>query len=161
MSHSSTPKLGADYLVEGQAGGETSFNETLNILDTVIHPSVLDKDESTPPGSPSNGDAYIIPPASEAAATDDWEGQEDSIAAYHDGWIFITPQDGWRVFVADEDRVYRRVDGAWDATLQLPSYNDASRPSPSTAGRMIWNTDDDMINIDDGANWTLPDGTTT
>ena len=41
------------------------------------------------------------------------------------------------------------------------SYTDATRGSAGTAGRIIFNTDDGQINIDDGTNWTLPDGTTT
>jgi len=46
-------------------------------------------------------------------------------------------------------------------TLGLGTYNDAGRPAAGTAGRVIFNTDDGQLNIDDGANWTLPDGTTT
>jgi hypothetical protein len=43
----------------------------------------------------------------------------------------------------------------------LPTYTNATRPAPGTAGRLIFNSDDGQINIDDGTNWTLPDGTTT
>jgi len=39
--------------------------------------------------------------------------------------------------------------------------NDAGRGAAGTAGRVIFNTTDGQLNIDDGANWTLPDGTTT
>ncbi len=45
--------------------------------------------------------------------------------------------------------------------LVARSFNDAGRPSAGTAGRVIFNTDDGQLNIDDGTNWTLPDGTTT
>ena len=48
-----------------------------------------------------------------------------------------------------------------DVSLVLPSYTDTTRPSPGTAGKVIFNTDDGQLNIDDGTNWTLPDGTTT
>lgn len=44
---------------------------------------------------------------------------------------------------------------------QLPTFTDATRPAAGTAGRVIFNTDDGQLNIDDGTNWTLPDGTTT
>jgi hypothetical protein len=46
-------------------------------------------------------------------------------------------------------------------TLPLKSYTDATRGAPGTAGRVIFNTTDGQLNIDDGVNWTLPDGTTT
>lgn len=43
----------------------------------------------------------------------------------------------------------------------LYSRTDANRGAAGTAGRIIFNTDDGKLNIDNGSNWTLPDGTTT
>jgi len=43
----------------------------------------------------------------------------------------------------------------------LYSRTDSNRGAAGTAGRIIFNTDDGQLNIDDGTNWTLPDGTTT
>ena len=40
-------------------------------------------------------------------------------------------------------------------------YTDANRPNAGEAGKTIFNSDDGQLNIDDGTNWTLPDGTTT
>jgi len=40
-------------------------------------------------------------------------------------------------------------------------YSDATRPAAGTAGRIIYNSDDGNLNIDNGTNWILPDGTTT
>ncbi len=40
-------------------------------------------------------------------------------------------------------------------------YTDTSRPAAGTIGKVIFNTTDGQLNIDDGTNWTLPDGTTT
>lgn len=45
--------------------------------------------------------------------------------------------------------------------LQLPVLTDSTRGSPGTKGRLIFNDDDGQLNVDDGTNWTLPDGTTT
>lgn len=45
--------------------------------------------------------------------------------------------------------------------LQLPVKTDATRGAAGTAGLVIFNSDDGQLNIDDGSNWTLPDGTTT
>jgi hypothetical protein len=41
-----------------------------------------------------------------------------------------------------------------------PSKTDVSRGDAGKAGRVIYNTDSGQLNIDDGTNWTLPDGTT-
>lgn len=46
-------------------------------------------------------------------------------------------------------------------SLQLPVVTDATRGSAGTAGRIVFNSDDGNLNIDDGTNWILPDGTTT
>jgi len=45
--------------------------------------------------------------------------------------------------------------------FKAPVYTDATRPSAGTAGRIIFNSDDGQLNIDNGTNWTLPDGTVT
>jgi len=56
---------------------------------------------------------------------------------------------------------FKLVQMADQTTLRLGTYTDAQRPSAGTAGLIIFNTDDGQLNIDDGTNWTLPDGTTT
>jgi hypothetical protein len=51
-----------------------------------------------------------------------------------------------------------------DLTAQVMhpgTFTDANRGAAGTAGRVIYNSDDGQLNIDDGSNWTLPDGTTT
>lgn len=45
--------------------------------------------------------------------------------------------------------------------LHVPSFTDGTRGAAGTAARVIFNTTDGQLNIDDGTNWTLPDGTTT
>lgn len=45
--------------------------------------------------------------------------------------------------------------------LVIDVFTDATRGSAGTAGRVIFNSDDSQLNIDDGTNWILPDGTTT
>lgn len=45
--------------------------------------------------------------------------------------------------------------------FQFPVFTDANRPLPGTAGRVIFNTTDGNLNIDNGTNWILPDGTIT
>lgn len=52
-----------------------------------------------------------------------------------------------------------RVGGS--GKLALVVYTDATRPSAGIAGRVIFNSDDGQLNIDNGTNWTLPDGTIT
>lgn len=46
-------------------------------------------------------------------------------------------------------------------TTIFPSYSDSNRPAVGNVGRVIFNTDDGNLNIDNGTNWILPDGTVT
>ncbi len=50
---------------------------------------------------------------------------------------------------------------AFNQVLHFPVYDDAGRPAAGTAGRVIYNTTDSNLNIDNGTNWVLPDGTAT
>jgi hypothetical protein len=45
--------------------------------------------------------------------------------------------------------------------LGFPVYTNATRPAAGTAGRAIWNSDDNMLNIDDGTNWRDTNGNIT
>jgi hypothetical protein len=48
-----------------------------------------------------------------------------------------------------------------DGCIALHVHTDATRGAAGTAGRVIFNSDDANLNIDDGTNWILPNGTTT
>lgn len=48
-----------------------------------------------------------------------------------------------------------------DTGLQVPVKTDATRGSAGEAGRVIFNSDDGVLNLDDGTNWILTDGTPT
>lgn len=73
--------------------------------------SVLDR-LTTPPGSPNDGDRYIII----ATATGDWAGKENQIAEY-DGtglaWVYGIPNEGWTTRVESENLIYTFDGSAW------------------------------------------------
>jgi len=96
---SATPNLNIDYMVDAQAGAYIVVNDALNIIDALIQLSVKDRDLTAPPGGESNGDRYLV----DTPATGAWTGHEGDIAAYYDGWIFITPKEGFTMWVDDED----------------------------------------------------------
>jgi Protein of unknown function (DUF2793) len=95
-----SPNLAMPYLEAAQAQKHVTHNEALRVLDAVVMLAVLDRDLASPPGSPADGDRYLV--ASGAGAA--WSGQDGKIAAWQDGaWRFCAPHDGWRLWVADED----------------------------------------------------------
>lgn len=80
---------------------------------------------TTPPGSPANGDTYIIP----SGATGVWSGKTDQIAHFYGGaWTYWAPIEGVRLWLNDEDTEY-----AFDG-LSWVAYPIVGRLSKSVAG---------------------------
>jgi len=92
--------------------GEITYNANLRRIEALMRLAVIDRDLTSPPGSPADGDVYLIA----TSATGAWSGQDDDITWY-DGssWIFFTPVEGMRMYVNDEN-VFLVYDGAtWGA----------------------------------------------
>lgn len=103
-----TPSIALTYLEPSQTQKHVTVNAGFRTLDALVQPTVKDKDLAAPPGSPANGDAYIVA----AGASGAWAGQSGKVAAWYDtGWYFFVPKAGWSFYVQDEtvDYVY---DGA-------------------------------------------------
>jgi len=73
-----TPNLQLPYLIAAQAQKHVTHNEALRTLDAIVQLLVLDKDLATPPGSPADGNRYIVA----ASPTGAWTGQAGKIAAW-------------------------------------------------------------------------------
>lgn len=94
-----SPVIGFPYLLSNQSMKHVTVNESLRLLDGLVHLSVQDRVQTAPPGSVAEGDRYLI--ASSAAG--DWSGHDGELALYSDGgWIFLTPVTGWRAWVISE-----------------------------------------------------------
>ena len=59
MSDATTHLL-LPYILAAQAQKHVTHNEALRILDGLVQLSVLDRDLTSPPGSPADGDRYIV-----------------------------------------------------------------------------------------------------
>ncbi len=105
------PIIGGEYLVEEQSLRALTANDLINRLAALASPLVLDRDLTAPPGSPSEGDTYIVG----GSATGDWSGEDGNIAAYYSGWIFVTPRGGMTAYVSDEKLWlgYSSVESVW------------------------------------------------
>lgn len=97
-----TPIFDVDELIANQSQPHVPVNSAIRKLEAIVSKRVLDKDLSTPPGSPAEGDRYIVGPS----PTGDWAGRADQIAYYSGGWSFIQPETGWTVSVVDEAAEY-------------------------------------------------------
>lgn len=112
-----TTKLNLPELTASQSQKHVTHNEALAALDTLVQLSVADKDLTSPPGSPSVGDAYIVA----SVATGDWTSKEGNIAVYDGyGWVFHVPNAGWLCWVEDESDAYRYSGLSWAALSATP-----------------------------------------
>lgn len=107
-----TPVLGLDEISASQSQKETSHNAALRQLETRLV-RVLSKDVTTPPGSPSDGQAWIVP----SGATGIWSGKTNQIAAYiGTGWVYWVPLEGARLWTNDLDIEYAFDGTNWIVT---------------------------------------------
>jgi len=72
---------------------------------------VIDKDRNSPPGGESVGDRYIV----DSPGSGDWFGEDNNIAIYQGGgnWTFVTPTEGYIVWVDDENLLYGFTGSSW------------------------------------------------
>lgn len=95
-----TNKLGMPLIAADQAQKHVTHNDAINRLDQLVHQSVINQTTTAPPGSPSEGHAYVVA----SPATGDWIGREGQIAAWITGaWFYFVPRNGWII---------------WDETLE-------------------------------------------
>ena len=105
-----SPKLSLPLVAAEQAQKHVTVNEALTSLDALVHLSVIDADLTSPPGSPAEGDRYIVA----SPATGDWAGEENAVAVHDSGaWVFHQAQKGWRAWVEDEGYDVIHDGSAW------------------------------------------------
>jgi len=106
-----TPRAGLPFLAAAQAQKHVTHNEALTELDALIAARFLDRDLTSPPSSPADGDAYLV----KATATAAWAGQDGKIAYCLDGdWRFYTPFAGLIALVIDENEFITFNGSAWN-----------------------------------------------
>jgi hypothetical protein len=104
-----SPLLGITEMEASQAQPELIVNEAIRKLEAVSPLQVLDRDLSTPPASPADGDRYIVG----GSPTGDWAGQQNNVALNINGvWHFLTPRPGWLAYVEDEALRYEFIPGS-------------------------------------------------
>src|SRR6185437_3620544 len=116
-----TPRVRLPFIAAAQAQKHVTHNEALAELDALIGACFLDRDLTTAPSSPSDGDAYLV----KVAATGEWAGQEGKIAFCLDGdWRFYAPFAGLVALVADENRFIAFDGTSWnDYAVYIPLDN--------------------------------------
>lgn len=135
MTKTFGPNLG---LLENAATGEAHDAELralLRGLDGLVMPNVKGYLTNTPPGSPTNGDAYIIGAAPAGA----WAGKGGYVTRYSTvaaAWEFYLPKNGWILQANSARESYRYTGGAWEIYYQegtwTPQIIGATTPGTQT-----------------------------
>ncbi len=108
------------YIAANQAQKHVTHNEGIRLLDGLVQLAVLDRDLTTPPGSPADGSRYLVASGA-TGAWDDWDG---NIAYYVDGaWMKLVPHPGWLCWVADEELLLVRGPSGWGALTTGAGYS--------------------------------------
>lgn len=107
-----TTRLQLPFLAAGQAQKHVTVNESLLRLDALVQLAASSASSVAQPGSPTDGDIYILPAGKSGA---DWAAMADgALAYYRDGvWEEIAPREGWLAHAADGDRFYVYSGAAW------------------------------------------------
>lgn len=107
--------LSLPYILPAQAQKHVTHNEAIKALDVLVQLSVLNRDQTTPPAAPSEGDRHLVA----AGASGIWVGQDNNLAAYLGGaWVFFTAGLGWQAYVQAEALVFTYDGSGWNIALQ-------------------------------------------
>ncbi len=144
-----TSNLGLPCIDAAQAQKHVTHNEALRILDSIVQLAVLDRDLNAPPGSPGEGERWIV--SASPAPTGDWAGHGDHVAAWQDGgWQFSEPKVGWIAYAVDEGALLTWNGTAWDdffstvtaiqnlALLGVGTTADATNPFSAKLNNALW-----------------------
>jgi len=126
---STTANLGITHLQSNQGSAEITINDALNIVDALL-PKVVVAYITDPPVSPNNGEVWAI---QSPAAAGVWAGHDNELAVYINGWIFITPSNGWTVWDQTNTRVITFIAGVWDIPKGIAALNQTISPTPTQA----------------------------
>lgn len=108
---SNTNNLSIDLVASNQAQKEVTINEAISKIDAILNVGAINIWLDVPPGSPSEGDLYVVGNAPSGA----WAENAEEIAYYNAGWKFIAPKSGMRIWSNDKKLPYIYNGSAWKA----------------------------------------------
>jgi hypothetical protein len=107
-----TTNLALPNILAAQAQKHVTHNEALRLLDGMVQLGVLSRTLAAPPGSPVDGDRYIVA----SGATGLWAGWDLNIAFWTDGaWLRLVPRRGWLAWSVADAALYVWTGTAWAA----------------------------------------------
>jgi len=144
MSDNTTHLL-LPYILASQAQKHVTHNEALRLLDAMVQLSVLDRDLTAPPVSPTDGDRYLVA----SGSTGLWAGWDLNVVSWVDGvWMRLVPRPGWLAWIADEGALLVYDGAGWigatpDALQNMALFGvgttaDAANPFSAKLNAALW-----------------------
>lgn len=118
-----SPNLKLPFFLPQTSMAEYLSNWLIGKLDCLLMMRVLSRSTTSPPTTPSAGDAYLIPGS---GAINEWADKDGYLTWYNDQtlintfavdevWSFLEPQEGMRIY-DNSDNGYYDFDGTnWNA----------------------------------------------
>jgi hypothetical protein len=126
----STPRLALPYIQVQQAQKEVAHSEGLVRLDALVQTVVQQVGLNSPPGSPTNGQLWIVG----AAPTGVWAGNANRLAQRLDSaWRFYAAATGWRVWDITTAQEWAFTGMVWAATGSTTLSGSATHDPPNLA----------------------------
>lgn len=105
-----TPRLGLPFIIASQAQKHITHNEALRDLDVLVHLTVEDNTQTTPPTDATDGQCYVVADG----ATGEWSGRATQIAVRKDqAWHFYIPTEGWTCWLRSRNAMMVFEGYAW------------------------------------------------
>lgn len=104
-----------EYWPEGIAAARIPANNNVRLLQALLLNPAISATTSAQPGSPAEGDVYILP-ASPTGSNWATFFEDDVVIFYNDTWTAYTPPEGLRKFVEDQGEDWQFVgdsSGGW------------------------------------------------
>lgn len=163
---STSPVLGLPYIASQQSQPEVTHNAALNMLAVALF-GVTQVGLNAAPGSPTEGDSYVVGPAGSGA----FSGRNNKLAIYTEaGWVFLpgvddngsqiamgAAQEGLRVWSKADDCGFVWTGSAWVAEGgAMATFTVATVPAATGPKRLIYVSDETggaIPAFNDGVNW--------
>ncbi|XWN33733.1 MAG: DUF2793 domain-containing protein [Devosia sp.] len=147
---SNSPNIELPYVQAAQAQKHVTVNEAFRRIDAVMQLAVIDRNRTSPPGAPQEGDRHVVA----AGATGAWAGRGLDVAAYLDGaWVFFAPKAGWVAFVSNEGVLIYFNGTQWEILTAVGASETVSKfginATADTTNRLVVKADAALFVADD------------
>lgn len=107
---SRSPNLSMPFIMPAQAQKHVTHNEAIELLDALVQLRISTLNLSEPPLNPFEGQIVAIG----SGAVGAFEGREGDLAChYGNGWMFLTPRNGFCAWVDAQEAMHVYQDGVW------------------------------------------------